>query len=85
MGTNEIENIMKILEEKFGHTKFKSSLQKDAVLAAVQGISLKIYTLDKFWIHVILLKCLIAQERLMYLSLCRLVLESLCVTSYQLF
>jgi len=32
------EKIFKTLEEKFGHKQFKSKLQENAVLAAVQGI-----------------------------------------------
>ena len=32
------EKIFKTLEEKFEHKQFKSKLQENAVLAAVQGI-----------------------------------------------
>ncbi len=35
---NTLECALKTLLEKFGHTDFKSTLQKDAVLAVVQGM-----------------------------------------------
>jgi hypothetical protein len=37
MGDDTLETVLKTLEEKFGHSDFKSSLQKEAVLAVVQG------------------------------------------------
>ena len=37
MGNETLETVLKTLEDKFGHTDFKSTLQKDAVLAVVQG------------------------------------------------
>ncbi|XP_057367265.1 ATP-dependent DNA helicase Q5-like [Daphnia carinata] len=37
MGNDTLETVHKTLEEKFGHTEFKSTLQKDAVLAAIEG------------------------------------------------
>jgi hypothetical protein len=39
MGNDTLETVLKTLEEKFGHNDFKSTLQKDAVLAVVKGIS----------------------------------------------
>lgn len=39
MGNDTLETVHKTLQEKFGHTEFKSTLQKDAVLAAIQGSS----------------------------------------------
>lgn len=38
MGNDTLETVHKTLQEKFGHTEFKSTLQKDAVLAAIQGM-----------------------------------------------
>ena len=40
MGNDTLDSVLKTLKEKFGHSEFKSSLQKDAVIAAVQGIQL---------------------------------------------